>query len=384
MKGLNSVALRSVPPIYTMNMDSGEEGSPMTTDAPGSNTFTPNPSLHEPDGPMKPGVVQALTSLTRTTSSRKIYFDEQHDDSMTKSQSKDISDTSTKDVDRLPKLREEPCKESQDDHPRDVNRSSNGVPSLMEEVEMAPAARSSSPHDRKTAKQSNAKKEDAGAPLCGRRMLQGEVLATSAKEDPLFKAGFQTITVTLGHPLVQLHRWVVAGLVHWELDGVKQMANALMYFMSESELQLLTVDGPVPTPQKKKNSPFSIVLEPIKRIRYIRENRGEIRPSQLKIRILEDIVEAKENSQHMMPPCLTWPFAMSWWNKCTKKRKLDDDGTSSDSKEASVDFTKCYGCGGKIKQEVFMFLDHSFCSEKCRTRQMRRPYRTYTARPWMS
>jgi len=322
--------------------DSGEEGSPTTAEASQPNAFTPNPSLYEADGPMKPGVVRALKSLTRTTSSRKIYFDEQHDDSMTKTKSQ-REDTSTKDIDRLPKLREEPCKTNQDDH-------SNGVPSLMEEVEMAPAMQSSSPHDKKTVNQSKAQKEDTGNSLCGRRMLQGEVLATSAKEDPLFKAGFQTITVTLGHPLVQLHRWVVAGLVHWELDGAKQMSNALMYFMSESELQLLTVDGPVPAPQKKENSPFSIVLEPIKRIRYVRENRGEIRPSQLKIRILEDIVEAKENSQHMMPPCLTWPFSMSWWNKCTKKRKLDDDGTSSDSKEASVDFTKCYGCGGKIKQ----------------------------------
>lgn len=362
-----------------MNMDcSGEKDSPMITDPSNSNTFTPNPSLHEADGPMKPGEVRA--SLTRTTSSRKIYFDEQCDDSMTKLQSED---TTTKEIDRLPKLREESSKTSQDNHPGDAD--SNGVPSLMEEIEMEQDVRSSSPHDRKAAKQSKvAQKDDTEAPLSGRRMLHGEVLAKSAKDDPLLRAGFQTITVSLGHSHVELHRWVVAGIVHWELDGVKQMSNALMYFMSESELQLLTVDGPVPTPQKKKNSPFCIVLEPIKRIRYIRENRGEIRPSQLKIRVLEDIVEAKEKSQYMMPPCLTWPFSMSWWNKCTKKRKLDDDGTSSDSKEASVDFTKCYGCGEKIKQEVFMYLDHSFCSEKCRTRQMRRPYRTYTARPWMS
>ncbi|GAB5354393.1 hypothetical protein AAMO2058_000115100 [Amorphochlora amoebiformis] len=269
--------------------------------------------------------------------------------------------------------------------------SQDGVPSLtpMEEVELASVT---SPETERKSKKNEDSSSDAADNIVapqGKRFA-GDVTSKPMGDDPLHRAGFQTVLVSLEHPLVQLQRWVVAGLVHWENDGVKQISNALMYFMTASEIQLLTVDGPVPSSSSNVTSSLSINLEPLKRIRYVAQNRGDIKISQYKRRILEDIVEAKAYCQNMqMPPCFAWPFAMAWWNKCTKKRKHMDEekgGTvTKDGKEGgSIDFTKCYGCGTQIKKAVFMYLDHSFCSEKCRTRQMRRPYRTYTANKWHS
>uniref|UniRef100_A0A7S2TNX3 FLZ-type domain-containing protein n=1 Tax=Lotharella oceanica TaxID=641309 RepID=A0A7S2TNX3_9EUKA len=302
-------------------------------------------------------------SLPRTASSRRIFEAE----SMVQEKTERLP---------VPALQEESSGSM-----TEAGGSNAAVPSL-EEVEMAPVT----PVEQK---EESTKEEESASPDVvpgGRARFKGIGMAQQAKDEPLHKAGFQTVVVSLDLPIIELQQWVVAGFVHWELDGVKQISNALMYFTSAAEIQLLTVDGPVPAPNKN-SQPLRISVEPLKRIRQVAANRKEIKMAQYKVRILEDIVEAKALSQRVhIPPCFAWPFAMAWWKKCTKKRKhMDqDDGSSGrESKDGSVDFTKCYACGTRIQQAVFMYLDHSFCSEKCRTRQMRRPYKTYTARPWL-